>query len=268
MKILDIRNPFPCGRSYVAERVGSTQDEAKLLAESWDRSGAEPAFPCGSLIAAEEQLSGRGRVRGRQWRSVPGADLLFTLRLSSDVAALPALPLRIGSALCRAVSGLAASAGRAFNVHPRIKWPNDLMLGDRKAAGVLCEAGGQGVLAGIGVNCARRDFPPEIRDKATSLEAELGRPVDRWALLELILGEIRSALGDDEWRRSLTPLLWRRGEEVTFAPGPAAESGVRIEPIRARLVGVDQAGALVLALEDGRVEAFLSGELTADYATR
>ncbi len=268
MEALGIRNPFPEGRSYLASRLDSTQDEARRLAEAWEAGRAEPAFPAGSLVAAEEQAGGRGRVPGRRWLSEPGLDLLFTLRLPVWAATLPALPLRIGAALCRAASGLASSMGAAFPSPPRIKWPNDLMLGDRKASGILCEAGKLGVLAGIGVNCARRAFPEGIRERATSLEAELGRRIDRWALLELILGEIRMVLGEAEWRSSLEPLLWRRGEEVLFAPGPAAESGLETERIRGRLAGVDDTGALELELSEGRIEAFLSGELTAAHATR
>jgi len=268
MEALGIRNPFPGGRSYLAAAVESTQDEARRLAEDWEERGAEPAFPAGSLLAAEEQGAGRGRVAGRRWSSAPGMDLLFTLRLSPEAATLPALPLRIGAAVCRAASDLASSIGAAFPAPLRLKWPNDLMLGDRKASGILCEAGRLGVLAGIGVNCARRAFPEELREKATSLEAELGRPVDRWALLELILGEIRIALGCSEWRTGLEPLLWRRGEEVAFAPGAAAEEGIETEPIRARLAGVDGTGALELELPGGRIESFLSGELTAGHTTR
>ena len=268
MELLGIRNPFPDGRSYLASLVDSTQDEARRLAEAWEAGRGGSAFPPGSLVAAEEQGAGRGRVVGRRWSSEPGRDLLFTLRLSPEAALLPALPLRVGAAICRGAAGYASSISAAFPAPPRVKWPNDLMIGDRKAAGILCEAGRLGVLAGIGVNCADRAFPPELRGRATSLEAELGRPVDRRALLELILAEIRSALGEADWRSSISGLLWKRGEEVLFSPGPAAELGFKAEPIRARLAGVDGAGALELEFPDGRTESFLSGELTAALPTR
>lgn len=263
MEILGIENPFPLARSYLARSLDSTQEEAKRLASRWAAEGGEPAFPPGSLVAAEEQSAGRGRMPGRRWSSSPGQNLLFTLRLSPEAVRLSALPLRIGAAVCGAAAALADSIGASFREPPRLKWPNDLMFGNAKACGILCESSGLGVFAGIGVNCNQRAFPEELRGRATSLALELGREVDRWALLELILGELESSLEDGSWRERVGRLLWRAGEEVSFLPGPAPEPGREPEPLRAFLRGIDERGALVLERPDGTAEAYLAGELRA-----
>jgi BirA family transcriptional regulator, biotin operon repressor / biotin---[acetyl-CoA-carboxylase] ligase len=263
MEILGIANPFPGGRSYFRGSLDSTQEEAKRLARRWEAEGGEPAFPPGSLVAADEQTAGRGRVPGRRWTDSPGKSLLFTLRLPAGAAELQALPLRIGAAVCSAAAALASSMGASFERPPRLKWPNDLMIGDSKACGVLCEAGRLGVFAGIGVNCNQSAFAGELEGRATSLALALGRDIDRLALLELILSEARERLEDRSWPESVRRLLWRMGEEVTFVPGPAPEAGGAPGAVRARVAGVDERGALLLESADGRVEAYLSGELLA-----
>ena len=268
MDALRLDNPFPGGRSYLVSRLDSTQEEAKRLASRWEAEGGEPAFPPGSLVAADEQTAGRGRIPGRAWSAEEGRNLLFTLRLPPGAVALGALPLRIGAAVCRAAAALAGSTGAAYPRPPRLKWPNDLMLGDAKACGVLCEAGSLGVFAGIGVNCNQRSFPPELRGRATSLALELGREVDRWALLALILAEIRASLEDRSWAEGAARLLWRLGDEVSFVPGAAPEPGREPEPIRARLAGIDERGALILESSDGKAEAYFAGELRAPTGSR
>jgi BirA family transcriptional regulator, biotin operon repressor / biotin---[acetyl-CoA-carboxylase] ligase len=263
MRVLDVDNPFPGGHSYLVPLLDSTQDEAKRLASRWEAEGGDPAFPPGSLVAAEEQTAGRGRIPGRRWSAQAGLSLLFTLRLPPEAAVLGALPLRIGAAVCRAAEALAGSMGVSYARLPRLKWPNDLLFGDAKACGVLCEAGSLGVFAGIGLNCNQAAFPAELGARATSLALELGREVDRRALLGLILAELRRGLEDPSWKEGAERLLWRLGKPVSFIPGPAPEPGAEPEALRASLAGIDERGALVLELPDGRAESFIAGELRA-----
>jgi len=265
MRALPISNPFPGAACLLVESAFSTQDEARRL--------AGPAFPYGSLVAAESQGGGRGRIASRRWESEAGKNLLFTIRLDPAYARAPALPLRVGAALCRAVEALAEGAGGARGpgpaigpgptAGPRLKWPNDLLFGDRKAAGMLCEAAADGLYAGIGVNCNQRAFPGGLAAKATSLALELGREVDRWALLELFLGKLKAGLEEAGWRPGVEALLWRRGELVRFVPGlpPEEAAGTRGPAIEGRLEGIDASGSLVLSREGGPPEAFASGEL-------
>jgi BirA family biotin operon repressor/biotin-[acetyl-CoA-carboxylase] ligase len=266
MERIELENPFPGASAFLVERTASTQEEAKLLAAR--------GLPPGSLVAADAQSAGRGRFPGRAWESEAGKNLLVTIYLG---APRKALPIRVGLALCEAVSDYASALGAAFPSPPRLKWPNDLMLGDRKAAGILCEASASGpsagAFAGIGLNCNQRDFPPPLADGATSLARELGREVDRWAILELLLGRLAAGLGtragsgDEEgWRQGAERLLWRRGETVRFLPGLAAREG-KGAPVEGRLMGLDGDGS-ILVLREGEAEArvYAAGELTAGPA--
>jgi BirA family transcriptional regulator, biotin operon repressor / biotin---[acetyl-CoA-carboxylase] ligase len=270
LNILPIRSPFLGARSYVAGSIESTQSLAKELAGLWDSAGGAQAlpFPVGSLLAAEEQSAGRGRFPGRRWEAAAGKNLLFTLRLAPGAAALPALPLRIGGALCEAAETYARRRGLIYERPPRLKWPNDLMFGDRKAAGILCEAGAAGVFAGIGLNCNQDGFPPRLELKATSLARELGQEVERWALLELFLASLAASLYDQAWRQRAEALLWRRGEEAEFlqggAGGPAAGAAAPgAVGMRGRIEGLDETGCLLFKAEGNSLaRAFASGELS------
>ena len=160
----------------VAERTGSTN--ADLLA----RGGPE-----GQVLVAEEQTAGRGRM-GRSWVSQPGASLTFSV-LIRPAAVPPArrgwLPLLTGVAVATAVPSVAAVAAT-------LKWPNDVLAGERKLAGVLAEQSGDTVVIGIGINVATPgDALPASPGglRATSLLAE-GADVAREVLLIEVLRQI------------------------------------------------------------------------------
>jgi BirA family transcriptional regulator, biotin operon repressor / biotin---[acetyl-CoA-carboxylase] ligase len=278
MERLAITNPFPGAAAFLVGTTVSTQEDIKRLAAE--------GLPPGSLVVAEEQSAGRGRFPERSWASERGKNLLVSLYLGRPRAALP---IRVGLALCEAVSDYAARIGTPFPSPPRLKWPNDLMLGDRKTAGILCEssvsgpatamAAGAAVFAGIGLNCNQLRFPGELGGKATSLALELGREVDRWAIVELLLGRLAAGLGTElaaeeaevlegsaaGWHRKVNERLWRRGQAASFLPGLSGkrEGGPR-ETIRGTLEGVDDEGSILIR-SPGELEAraFAAGELTA-----
>jgi BirA family transcriptional regulator, biotin operon repressor / biotin---[acetyl-CoA-carboxylase] ligase len=165
----------------VAERVPTTMARAAELGEA----GA----PEGATVVAEEQTAGRGRL-GRSWVAPPGTGLLVSvlLRPALAPAELWLVASLAGVALVDAVDELAARSSR----HPRaaLKWPNDLLLDGRKAAGLLAEAGMRGggldwVTLGIGVNVNQspRDLPSEVAGEATSVALATGAKVDRAELL-------------------------------------------------------------------------------------
>jgi BirA family biotin operon repressor/biotin-[acetyl-CoA-carboxylase] ligase len=256
MEPIGIKNPFPGASAFLIERTASTQEEAKRLAAQ--------GYPPGSLVAADAQSAGRGRFPERRWESEAGKNLLFTIYLDASAAGLPGLPLRIGLALCAAVSDYAGLLGARFLSPPRIKWPNDLLIGDRKAAGILCETGPAGVFAGIGLNCNQSSFPRELEARATSLAKELGREVSRWALLELFLGLLQRAIADPYWREEVDKRLWRRGEELSFLPGTAGRGKVfEGDAIVGILEGIDESGSILIRREDEkRASSYPAGELT------
>jgi BirA family transcriptional regulator, biotin operon repressor / biotin---[acetyl-CoA-carboxylase] ligase len=264
MERIEIANPFPGASSYFAGTTTSTQEDAKRIAAT----GWSP----GSLVVAEEQTAGRGRFPEREWESERGKNLLVTIFLGPPQKALP---IRVGLALCGAISDYASSIGADFAFPPALKWPNDLMLGDKKVAGILCEAaragpatGAVGVFAGIGLNCNQLRFPSALAGKATSLALELGREVEPLAILERILGRLALDLGpgasteaEGSWRRAANEILWRRGGTVCFQPGLAARSNGG-ERIVGTLEGVDEEGSvLIRAQGEGEARAYAAGEL-------
>ncbi|WP_448617588.1 biotin--[acetyl-CoA-carboxylase] ligase [Geodermatophilus sp. URMC 65] len=152
----------------VVPEIGSTN--AALLA-----AAAEDA-PEGTVLAAEHQVTGRGRL-DRVWTSPPGAGVTVSFLLRPDVpgARRGWLPLLTGVALAEAV-------GEVPGVRTSLKWPNDLLAaGGAKLAGILAEVGSGAVVVGVGLNVSTR--ADELPDTATSLALEAGRPVDRAAVL-------------------------------------------------------------------------------------
>jgi BirA family transcriptional regulator, biotin operon repressor / biotin---[acetyl-CoA-carboxylase] ligase len=142
-----------------------------------------PELREGAVAVAEEQTEGRGRL-GRTWTSPPGVNLLCSLLLEPQVetARLPELSILAGEACADAI-------GRVTGLEPRIKLPNDVLIEERKVAGILAEARDNRVVLGIGVNVNVEpgDLPEGLATPATSLAAEVGRPVDRTELLVTLL---------------------------------------------------------------------------------
>jgi BirA family biotin operon repressor/biotin-[acetyl-CoA-carboxylase] ligase len=144
--------------------------------------------PEGVVAVADHQTAGRGRL-GRTWSAAPGAGLLVSVLLR------PALPVERLHTVNMA-AGLAAADGveEAAGVRPGLKWPNDLVVGDRKLAGLLAESARSGnqqaVVVGVGINVAA--VPAEVAEIATSCEAEAGRPVDRSSLLVAFLSALEA----------------------------------------------------------------------------
>lgn len=217
------------------ERVGSTLD----LIHDFGAGG----IASGAVVLADEQTSGRGR-HGRYWHSPRGAGIWlgYLLRVEGPLET-GVLSLRVGLAVARAL--------RALDVVVQLKWPNDIFLGERKLAGIICEArtGEQGgwIAIGLGMN-VYGSLPDELRVSATSLEDHHG-PVSRIAVLDHLL----PALG----RLSLEPRL-TDAERAAFAHVDALR-GRRLErPVRGIASGIDDDGALLV--ETGtRVERVLSG---------
>ena len=234
----------------VRAETGSTNDDA------FDAYGE--GAPEGTVVVAESQTRGRGRA-GRRWHQVPGRGLSLSLLLvrGCDPRAPGALPLAAGLALARALERLGVEA--------RLEWPNDLLLGERKLAGILAESrasadGEPLVVVGVGVNVSHRpaDFPPEIAPLATSL-AIAGHAVAREAVAAEFLNAFEPLWTELEEGGSAGVLAaWSArasfwGHPVTVrAPGGDLTGLAR---------GLDPAGGLVLRLESGAETTVLAGDL-------
>lgn len=257
METIPIRSPFPGAQCFFLPVTDSTMEEARRLASR--------EFPPGTVVAADRQTSGRGRFRDRAWKSSPGQDLTFTMILDGPTGRRPGFPLRAGLALHRAVTDWARRNGGG-PADLRIKWPNDLLAGGRKVAGMLCESQGDLAYLGIGVNCGSRPAGEDFRTAPGGLADELKLPVDRFGLLELFLARLAHVMDEADWAARVTERLWLRGERVLFRTGLSdpGSPGVRVE--RGVLRSVDDSGALVLETESGPC-SFVSGELAPDRET-
>ena len=224
--------------------------------------------PHGTVITADFQEAGRGRL-GRTWNAQRGESLFLTILLRyAGYAAIPkALTLKTGLAVSLAIEDFIENSGLSLRDTIRVKWPNDIMIGPRKVAGILTEGDGKTVYIGIGVNLGQREFPEPLRGKATGIalacNAGSAEAVseNRFLLLERILAGLFRELTcpeDDQWRIRLLERLYMRNRAVGFIPG-ATDSPIRIE---GRLHGIGPRGELLIVPE-GETEpiSFVTGEL-------
>lgn len=242
----------------VVSSTGSTNTDLAAAARAGE--------PAGSVLVAEEQTLGRGRL-DRDWMSPPQSGLTFSMLLRPP-ADIPVsrwgwLPLLAGIAVADAVRGLGEVAAW-------LKWPNDLLLGSRrfKAAGVLAEVVDDAVVIGVGLNVStRRD---ELPEHATSLVLEGAACTDRDTLLREILREVESRyrrwcdnLGDADGSGLLAAYVEAcdtLGREVSVAvPGGP--------PVRGRAEAIDSAGRLVLRT-GGELQALTAGDVTQLHTAR
>lgn len=224
-------------RVVYENEVDSTNTRLKTLAEE----GA----PEGTLYIAERQTKGRGR-RGRSWFSLPGKSLTFSvlLRPSLPPAACPSITLLAGLSLAQALEDLGFC--------PELKWPNDVLLGGKKVAGILLEASTDldmvaFLVLGVGVNVSlERDDLAGLPFQATSLSVEGGQPLPRVAVLRQFLARFFTAYRKWETTGDFTPWIpeyHRRspflGHPVTIFLGEDQVSGIARR--------VDGSGALWIA---------------------
>lgn len=237
------------------------------------RELAGDGAPGGTVITAAEQTGGRGR-QGRTWTAPTGKALLYSaiLRPLDD---RPLLPLAVALAVCETAEELAPAAAC------RIKWPNDVWIGERKLAGVLIETKAQEnwAVIGVGLNLtvAHEEFPPDLRDTAVSLfgPAEGGRGEPRRSLPAVapegfhptplttataLSRHLERWVDNAEFREVLAGYRQRdalRGREIAWSSGPDLDqiSGSGIA------AGIDDRGGLVVTLADGGSTILFAGEV-------
>jgi BirA family transcriptional regulator, biotin operon repressor / biotin---[acetyl-CoA-carboxylase] ligase len=228
--------------------ITSTNDVAALFAER----GADE----GCVVVADAQSAGRGRL-GRTWASPAGAGIYASLILRPDAGSSSLITLAAGVGVAE---GIEAATGLAADV----KWPNDIYVAGRKLAGILAETGigadGRShVILGFGINIMPAAYPPDVATRATSIESELGRIVDRGLVLAECLTAIGRRYADLRQERSAAVLdLWRRRAAATFGR-PVLIQGAD-GPQRGTVERVDDSGALIVLTPAGPVRV-IGGEI-------
>jgi BirA family biotin operon repressor/biotin-[acetyl-CoA-carboxylase] ligase len=248
---------------FYFETIGSTNDLAARLAGS---GAAE-----GTTVVAEAQREGRGRL-GRTWFSPQGAGLYVSIvlrpgRTEADTGDAGAPPARLAlpSALTLAAGVALAEAVRdTTGLAVEIKWPNDLLFQRRKLAGILAEASVRDgaieyVVLGFGVNVRAAVYPPDVVGRATSIEGELGRPVDRGLILAGALVRLAGCL---QLLRcgAMADVLARWRALSPSALGSRVEWRAPAGTVGGRTAGIDADGALLVE-RDGRVDRVVAGEV-------
>jgi BirA family transcriptional regulator, biotin operon repressor / biotin---[acetyl-CoA-carboxylase] ligase len=249
------------GNLHFAPTTGSTNDDAKAAASN--------AAPHGSVFLADEQTAGRGRG-GHAWHSAAGEGLYVTVlvRLAITAARAGLLPLAAGLAAADAIE---SAAGLAID----LRWPNDLLLGARKAGGILVESHLEAGafypgsaqdetpssrawhVIGIGINVHQREFAPGLATPATSLDLEAGARVSRQEVLIALLRSLEretvalaAASADTILARAEQQSTWMRGRRVQVH-GPQACTGVT--------EGLDEHGFLRVRTAEGLVTVQTGG---------
>ncbi len=227
------------GRPYLwQETCPSTQDVLR---------GSD--LPEGAVAVTEHQTAGRGR-EGRRWEDTPGASLLASILLRPPVGApTEQLALVAGLAVAEAVEERGETA--------KVKWPNDVLIGGRKVAGILLEAAEGVVVCGVGINVNQTTtaMPAETRTPAASLLTVAGDTRDRAALLVVLLDLLERRY--DAWlRRGLAPLL----PELEHRDALRGRT-VTVEDVTGTAAGVAQDGRLRVARADGTEALVASGEV-------
>lgn len=224
---------------YWFEEIESTNEFAKTLVKEADEW---------TVVAADKQTKGKGRL-GRNWYS-PDGGLWFSVILK-PTSLSHLITLVVGVAICEAMKEL--------KINTRIKWPNDILIGGKKVAGILTEIETNAIIVGIGINLNVFDFPDELGETATSILIESGKVVDKKEVFLLVLNKLKEKYNrfksDDigellnEWRIYSTTI-----GKIVSVETPS-------EVVNGEVVDIDdEDGALLLRLPTGVIKKIFAGK--------
>jgi len=222
---------------------------------------AEEGAAEGTVVIAEAQSGGKGRL-GRVWSSPPRVNLYCSVVLRPSVKPYEAPQLTFLSAVA-----VARAIEQVTGLKPEIKWPNDVLIGNKKVAGLLNEMSAETdginfVILGLGVNLnmSPGQFPPDLRSPATSLLIEAGHPVGRVRFVVQMLRELDMLYAGflthgflevrEEWQQRCNA----HGREVVVSNGGSVD-------VKGMFGGIDGDGALLVRQADGSIERILSGDV-------
>ncbi|MBA3531975.1 MAG: biotin--[acetyl-CoA-carboxylase] ligase [Ardenticatenales bacterium] len=232
-------------------------DSTNRLLREMAREGATS----GTVILTEYQHLGRGR-QGRGWNAPPGSSLLLSILLPPPTSSerYPLLPLVLAVAVARTLENHLA-------LEPAIKWPNDVLLGQRKCCGILVESDWTGnvptsVVAGIGLNVNQEVDAFETLPEATSLRLVRGTGVERGPLLAELLNETERTY--DTFQKGWEPHeAWRK--RATLLGQPILVQPAQGAPWRATALDLSPDGRLLVQREDGQQEQVLAADVSIRF---
>ncbi len=214
----------------------------------------------GTLVVAREQTAGQGR-RGRSWYSPYGDNIYMSLLLRPLLAPDKASMLTL-------VMGLAAARGirRVCRLEPAIKWPNDLLVREKKVCGILTrlqmrEEVIDSLIIGVGINVNQLDFPEEISAAATSLRRECGRAFERTELIEEVMAAFEDCY-DRFFEAGDLSLLKQEYNEGLISRDRQVRLVTSGKEWTGEALGINDAGELLVRRQDGVIEQVFAGEVS------
>jgi BirA family biotin operon repressor/biotin-[acetyl-CoA-carboxylase] ligase len=238
------------GRKIVVyASTSSTNDVATKYAKSKNNDG---------LVAlAEEQVKGRGRS-GNKWVTGKGDSVICSILLTESPIDAELLSLTIAAATAEAI-------GKCVKAEAKIKWPNDIILNNKKVAGILVEAKKTGkhtaYIIGIGINChqSKQDFPAELRKTATSIDIETGGQIDRPSLIKRLLNSIDNWLETAEQNKDEIIEHW---QQLSTQLGQRVSLIYNRKKFAGNCIGIDPEKGLILQLDTGGIRMFHAAQTT------
>lgn len=238
---------------YTYEQVDSTNIIAKRMAAQGQAEG--------SFIIAEEQIKGRGRM-DRNWLSPSGKGVWISFILRPDI-----LPMKASEITFVVAVGIMEGIKAHTGLDVKIKWPNDLLLNNKKICGILTEISAEierikYIVAGVGINVAQKkeDFPDEIKEKASSLERELGQKINRNQLIQNVIEEMERVyfLYREEGFEKILD-IWRVNN-ITL--GRRVKAITREEEIIGLAEKIDSEGFLIIREDQGKTHKIIAGDVS------
>lgn len=252
VEVQDGLNTKKIGHTIVFyEETTSTNDMARKLAEE--------GYPDGTVVIAEQQTGGKGRM-GRQWKSQKGTGIWMSILLRPDIPPKSASKLTLIAGLCvckavRSVTGLEAG----------IKWPNDVLIGNKKICGILTEMNAEmdqihSIVVGIGINVNITEFPDELQQKATSLYLASGKKFSRKEILQKTLEEWEIAYQEYQKDQNLNA-FYQEYETYCITLNQEVQV-IAKEPFFGKAIGLNPEGELIVEKENGEKVVVFSGEVS------
>ncbi len=251
LNIQSVRSQLPNRDLHYFDTIDTTMREAAALSAA----GA----PSGTTVIADEQTAGQGR-QGHTWHSEKSRGLYLSILLQPQQGAAPTLTMALGLATAEAIT---TSTGLACD----LRWPNDVMINNKKVAGILAQLTESAAIAGIGINVNHERFPAELAQEATSLCLESGHSHSRERILiELLPAVDRYAALLAE--RGPDPIVELFSSRSTYATGKRVVVRQGESVLQGTTAGLNAAGFLVVRKDDGSDEVILAGGVRAAGAGR
>lgn len=242
------------GRNFVhLDTIDSTNNEAKKLAID--------GSPEGTLVISEEQTMGRGRL-GRNWISPKHKGIWMSLILRPEIN-----PIQV-SKITQVAAAAVCMALIDMGIRTLIKWPNDIVLNDKKVCGILTEMSGElnrvnYVIVGIGINANidKDEFPEDLKPIASSLKIEIGNYIKRKELVRRILNNF-----EELYEELINEETIKKSIEICKDNSALIGKEIKIiekgKETRARALSLNEDGKLIVQYKDGKVDELISGEIS------